>query len=200
MNRHPALIATAIALPVTVLLALLLTTGKSSQDTPQAQSTASAGPLTIAPPQVDAATAAGCAKIFAKLPVTLAGLAPRKVANTADVYAWGNPAVVLRCGVSRPAGLVSGSDAQVFDVGEVAPSLSSVEWFHVSTKNSVVWTSIDRAVYVEVTVPISLGGADVMPALSSAVAALPAICEAYPNPAPATFTPAEQAKLCVYRR
>ena len=165
------MIATAIAAPVTVLLAFLLSAGHS--DTPPSNS-APAGPLPAvtapAPPKPDAATQAACVKVFAKLPVQLGQLPPRRTqTDSSFVAAWGNPAVVLRCGVAKPAIFGSPEAAQLVEV-------NAVLWQPDPQRDRTVYTTVDRGVYIEVTVP---AGADQpLPLLASAVSALPRLCTA----------------------
>ena len=61
--------------------------------------------------------------------------------------AWGDPAVVMRCGVSRPAGLTRTSE--VIEV-------NGVDWFLVETDDAYVFTTVNRAANVEVSVPRSV--------------------------------------------
>jgi hypothetical protein len=60
--------------------------------------------------------------------------------------AWGNPALVLRCGVPRPAGLSPTSE--VIEV-------NGVGWFLAERKAAYVFTTVGRRTYVEVRVPAS---------------------------------------------
>ena len=123
--------------------------------------------------------------MLAELPVSLDGLASRPALSTSPyVVAWGQPAVVLRCGVAKPAGLVPGSDKETIAVDGV--------FFWVDPqKKQVVWTAVDRAVYVEVTVP-QVYQAGPMSALSVAIAkALPAVC--------VVDGTADPAKQCTHR-
>jgi Protein of unknown function (DUF3515) len=169
-------IATALALPLTVLLAFLLTAhGSGSGDgSGTSRSPSPTGPLpavtVAAPPSPDTATQRACVKVFAKLPVQLGALAPRKTdTDSAFVAAWGDPAVVLRCGVGRPAVLGTPQAAQLLDV-------NSVIWQPDPQRTQTVYTAVDRAVYIEVSVP---AGADQpLPLLTSAVQALPQLCTA----------------------
>lgn len=189
-RRRAAVIASAIALPLTVILALALTAGHGS--------TTPAGPapvLSVAAFPANPASDATCARILQRLPVTLSGLATRRVSSgSASVVGWGDPAVVLRCGVPRPSGLVPNSADYVQEVGDSAGR--SVEWLPVSGRKQTVWTTIDRRVYVEVTVPSKYDGASMITPLTTAVAqATPAVCQAQPNPAP----PTPVANLCVNR-
>jgi len=108
--------------------------------------------------------------VFAKLPVQLGGLNPRRTeTDSAFVAAWGNPAVVIRCGVRRPAAFGSTDAPQLIDV-------NGVLWQPDPQAAQTVYTAIDRSVYVDVTVP---AGADQpLPALAGAVGALPQLCTA----------------------
>ncbi len=58
--------------------------------------------------------------------------------------AWGDPAIVLRCGVPPPAEYQP--DAQLFDV-------DGVEWLPVEGDGGFFFTTVDREAYVEVAVP-----------------------------------------------
>ena len=159
--RRAALIATAIALPVTILLALAFTAGRQregvSVGTP-------AGPLNVAASTVPAAAQTPCEKVSEKLPVALNGLAPRAVHGPPFVVAWGKPSVVYRCGVARPSGLTPEQRQLVLDTGTGAGR--TVEWFPVKKGEQTVWTAIDRAVYIEVTVPSPGQGGELISTLS----------------------------------
>ena len=123
-----------------------------------------------APPAPDAATQAACVKVFAKLPVQLGGLAPRRTdTDSSFVAAWGNPAVVVRCGVARSAVFGTPEAAQLVEV-------NSVLWQPDPQRDRTVYTTVDRGVAIDVTVP---AGADQpLPLLAPAVSALPALCTA----------------------
>lgn len=105
--------------------------------------------LEVPVPPVTPAADANCPALMTDLPIQLAGLESRRVrSDTPYAYAWGEPPVVLRCGVERPAGFVLGS-------GLI--QLNQVQWFvDTSDPDQYVWTAVDRPVYVELTVPASL--------------------------------------------
>jgi hypothetical protein len=152
-----------------VLLAFLLTARH-----PTGRSTAghSTGPLpavtVAAPPSPAAATADACVQVFAKLPVQLGSLAPRRTdTDSSFVAAWGDPAVVVRCGVAKPAVFGSPDAAQLLDV-------NSVLWQPDPQKARTVYTTVDRSVYIEVSVPAGVD--QPLPLLAAAVQALPATC------------------------
>jgi len=103
-----------VTLPVVVIVALLLGhaadhTRKLSAHPGTGQPTALAA-ITVAAPPLNAAADAPCTKLLGALPITLADLAGRPARSTwTYVAAWGDPAVVLRCGVPRPSGLTAAS-------------------------------------------------------------------------------------------
>jgi hypothetical protein len=133
-----------------------------------------------APPLADE-QAAPCAKVLAQLPVTLNRLAPRVVhtlPETPYVVAWGDPAVVLQCGADRPKDLKAGSGAQFILGGAGIGPYYDVQ----RDGNANVYTSVDRAAYVSITIPAKYQGADILPPLSTAIAkALPAVCSVDPT-------------------
>ena len=89
--------------------------------------------------------AVGCARLHAGLPSSLAGRDGRAVTPASRrTAAWGSPAVTLRCGVQRPAGLHKKSQLVVVD---------GVGWYLRSDDAPYVFTAVDRVTYVEVRVP-----------------------------------------------
>lgn len=129
-----------------------------------------------APPNA-ASQSAACTKVLEALPVRLGTLTPRVVHTTPEtpfVVAWGDPAVVLRCGAARPADLHADSGAQFILAGtsEAGPYYDVTK-----SRDGNVFTSVDRAAYVSVTIPTKYQGSDIMPPISAAIAkALPAVC------------------------
>jgi hypothetical protein len=132
--------------PVVVIVAFAL--GRNADNPhPAAKSSGPLPPITVSAPPPNAAADAPCAQVLSALPIQLGQLAPRVVhaqPDSPNIVAWGDPAVVLRCGIPRPADFVPTSD--VYNVG-------TVYWLAVKQKSATVWTAVDRSVYVEVTVP-----------------------------------------------
>ena len=199
-----AVIATAITVPLVVVLAFAFTAGKGdgngTANSSGADSTRVLSPVTAAAIPPNPAADPGCVKVFAKLPVQLGTLAPRVARATSTfVAAWGDPAVILRCGVPRPGELIPGNADLVLDIGTGAGA--TTEWLPKKTSAGTYFTTIDRSVYVEVFVPGELQSSAPLPGLSQAIAAaLPAVCQAQPNPYPTNPGPELQKTLCVYRR
>jgi hypothetical protein len=149
--------ALAVAVLVVPLLVVLLVLANRSDDGegdaparvsgPATTARADLPPLDVPVPPVTPEADAACPRLMTDLPIELAGLESRRVrSDTPYAYAWGEPPVVLRCGVERPAGFVRGGP-QLF-------TLSGVSWFVDETDpDQYVWTVVDRPVYVELTVP-----------------------------------------------
>jgi hypothetical protein len=95
---------------------------------------------------VPTAGSRGCARLADALPDELDGRERRDTQpGSPRTAAWGDPALVLRCGVSRPPGL-TGSEVVVVD---------GVGWVLAETDAAYVFTTSDLATYVQVRVPRS---------------------------------------------
>jgi hypothetical protein len=190
-RRRAALIATALTIPVVILLAFAFTAGRTGDEkTARSTSTGVLSPIAVAAPlQLPDASAALCTAMVAALPVSLGPLAPRTVKPPVGpfVSAWGDPSVVMRCGVARPKDLFAGSSAQVYVV-------NGVGWLQTKTATNDVFVAIDRTVYVEVTIPIKLSFQP-LPIFATAIGkAMPAICHI-----PDTVTTIPDDQLCTRR-
>ncbi|WP_369139741.1 DUF3515 domain-containing protein [Modestobacter versicolor] len=130
-------------------------------------------PVEVDTPDVTPAADLACPVLMGQLPLELAGETSRLVdSDTLFAYAWGDPAVVLVCGVAPPAGYVVGSQGIV---------VNGVEWFvDTADPETVVWTTVDRLVPVEMRVPASTDSALVTAASTIIATTLP-----YAEPAPA---------------
>jgi hypothetical protein len=188
VRRRAALIATAVTVPLVLILGLLL---GHAQEKKAAKPTTTSGsvrlsPVNVAAPPANSAADVPCTKLLGELPITLNDLAGRPALSTwTYVVAWGDPAIVLRCGVPRPAALTPGSSAQTIGI-------DGVYWLPVAQKNVTVWTSIDRAVYIEVTVPKTYAQPPLAPISDAITKALPAVCVVDPNEA-------DPSLLCTHR-
>jgi hypothetical protein len=92
------------------------------------------------------ATPSGCGRLAAKLPRSLGEDLPRRPTTPADtrVAAYGDPAVVVRCGAPLAAG---------WQRGKPLVSVNGVAWFQQVGGGAVVWSTPTSFVNVEVTVP-----------------------------------------------
>jgi Protein of unknown function (DUF3515) len=108
--------------------------------------------VAVDPPTPSAQVAEHCAPLSNQLPQRLESLKPRVISPTSPlVHAWGSPAVILRCGVPRPAGY-SPSSAETTEV-------DGVEWFQQIGDKTVTWTAArtgpvpGQTIYLDLTVP-----------------------------------------------
>lgn len=111
-------------------------------------------PVVVAAVPAPQAQDPACQKLTEALPQRLGGYIRAQLAQPAPAgaAAWqpagtGDP-VVLRCGLDRPADFVVGSPIQVVD---------RVQWFEVSQDQRSTWYTVDRAVYVALTLPPGSG-------------------------------------------
>jgi hypothetical protein len=111
-------------------------------------------PAVIAAVPAPQANDPACRKLTDALPQRLGDYRRAQVVQPAPVgaAAWqsagaGDP-VVLRCGLERPADFVVGSPIQVVD---------RVQWFQVSQDQGSTWYTVDREVYVALTLPQGSG-------------------------------------------
>jgi hypothetical protein len=109
-------------------------------------------PLPVDVPPVTAEADAACPGLMSALPLDLAGERSRAVQSSSPfAYAWGDPPIVLICGVDRPAGFVATSGLIQID---------AVQWYvDDSDPDANVWTAVDRPVYVQLSIPSSLDSA-----------------------------------------
>jgi hypothetical protein len=111
-------------------------------------------PAVIAAVPAPQAQDPACRKLTDTLPQRLGDYNRAQVLQPAPVgaAAWqpagaGDP-VVMRCGLERPADFVVGSPIQVVD---------QVQWFEVSQDQRSTWYTVDREVYVALTLPPGSG-------------------------------------------
>ena len=110
------------------------------------------GPVRAEVPRPDGDAAAACRALDEALPELVADEQPREVAQKSPyVAAWGDPAIVLRCGVELPEQLTPGSET--YDPAGDAVMVNEVSWLLEERPDGYRFTTVERAVRVEVTVP-----------------------------------------------
>jgi hypothetical protein len=104
----------------------------------------------VDPPDLTGREGRVCADLLRKLPATVDGAERRDVDPAQSAAAaWGDPAIVLRCGVDRPAGLDEFATCQeVNGVGWWVP-----EEQMTGAPTPLTMTTVDREVLVEVSLP-----------------------------------------------
>ncbi|MEV6836109.1 DUF3515 domain-containing protein [Streptomyces sp. NPDC051133] len=110
---------------------------------------------TVAVPGPDAKTATVCRDLHRVLPRKLDG---RERADpeprSAYTAGWGNPAIILRCGVVRPPKMVDPKVAEGGDPDAVAGGVNGVDWL-MEKQGDGTWrfTTANRVAYVQVSLP-----------------------------------------------
>lgn len=86
-----------------------------------------------------------CRQLETALPKKVDGMSRRDTTPQPDrTAAWGDPAVVMRCGVERPTTLKQTSQLN---------TVNGIDWLVEQRDGGHVFTSVNRSAYVEVTVP-----------------------------------------------
>jgi uncharacterized protein DUF3515 len=136
-------LALAVALVVGVLIAAAMVRAQALD------------PLGLAVVPAPASGSADCVRLLTALPEELEGgelgtLAHRRLAAPvpAGAAGWGEPPVVLRCGLDRPAALTATS--RLLDI-------SGVQFLEIASPGTSTWVAVDRSVYIVVALPPTSG-------------------------------------------
>lgn len=150
-NRGAALIATAVALPATVL-AGVLAFNQFAPDQPESEPSASATapaplattPVEMAAPALAERPATVCRALLSQLPPAIRELPQRPVtAGPEQNAAYGDPALTVACGGAAPT--VADTD-KLWLVNRVC-------WYGSEAAGSTVLSTVDRETTVTVRVP-----------------------------------------------
>jgi hypothetical protein len=106
--------------------------------------TACSGAVALTEPQPDAADRATCTNLLEALPDQVLESTRRPTQPGVLTRAWGDPPITLRCGVAAPPGLNPSSECL---------EVNGVGWFSEDAEGGVLFTTVGRAVFVEVGVP-----------------------------------------------
>lgn len=165
-KRHPALIATAVALPVALVIGVIAAAAIANR-TPVQES------VGLGPVEAPAAQSAECTELMGNLPENLGDYTRAELRDPAPeaTAAWqpteGEP-VVMRCGLPRPPEFNQASPLSVVD---------GVQWFEISGAaqgiEASTWYAVDRGVYVALTVPNGSGPTPLQDASAAITQALP---------------------------
>jgi len=135
----------AIALPVAVIIAVIvLAAVVNSQPVTEVTD-----PLAVSAVDAPDAASVACASLMAALPDPLGGLPRRRLTQgdeplLAGVAGWGEPAVILRCGLPTPQELTCSAPVQVVD---------GVSWLPLYGAGVTSYLAVDRPVRIALTVP-----------------------------------------------
>lgn len=162
-TRTAALWATVVAVPVAILVGILLfaqVTPDRDAGAAPTTSTPMAVPSTpaqMAAPKLSERAAQVCLAVISQLPDTVRNLPGRRVsAGPEQNAAYGEPPLTVACGVSQPqmCGSLNGGPGCVPLDTELL-IMNRVCWYARQTPDTAVFTTMDREVAVQVTVPMS---------------------------------------------
>jgi hypothetical protein len=103
------------------------------------------GPVDLAAPSPTGPAAPICRNVISNTPDVVAGQQRREVAHPSPyTAAWGDPAITLVCGVTKPPGLNAASEC--FEV-------NGVGWYSEKRQDGYLFTTIGRKTYAQVMVP-----------------------------------------------
>ncbi|MFE0249940.1 DUF3515 domain-containing protein [Streptomyces sp. NPDC059010] len=122
-------------------------------------------------PSPDSTVAGLCRKLDKVLPAKVDGVRREDPSPASTLTAgWGDPAIILRCGVTRPPKMVDPDVAEGHDADAVPGGVEGVDWLMEKQDGGAHrFTTANRNAYVEVTVPAGRDSSGVLIDLASAV-------------------------------
>ncbi|MBF6182679.1 DUF3515 domain-containing protein [Nocardia otitidiscaviarum] len=167
-GRSPALIATAVALPIALLVGVIVMAVVARQNVTRE-------PLALGSVPAPGADGPACTALLPALPGELGDYTTSELVEPAPpaTKAWqlpeGGEPIVLRCGLDRPLEFHRASPLQV---------VNGVNWFAVRDETSGVtsgtWIAVDRGTYIAVTMPDSAGPTPLQEISDAITATIPA--------------------------
>lgn len=158
-RRAAALWATAVAVPVTLIVgvvAFLTIMPDNPAETEKAANPIPSTPVAMNAPQLDEQTARVCLAVTSQLPGKIRDLQGRPVsAGPEQNAAYGEPAITVACGVPQPIMCTTPDDPTPGCVAMDTELLimNNVCWYAKPGADAATITTMDREVPVQVTVP-----------------------------------------------
>jgi hypothetical protein len=128
---------------------------------------------TVAVPSPDAKTAPVCRELHRALPRKLDGRSRNDPGpRSAYTAGWGNPAIILRCGVVRPPKMIDPKVAEGGDPDAVAGGVDGVDWL-MEKQGDGTWrfTTAGRVAYVQISLPEGMSAQEEGTAVLTQIAA-----------------------------
>jgi hypothetical protein len=158
-NRVAALWATAVAVPVTILvgvLAFMTIQPENSDKTDKSPKAVPSTAVQLDERRLDERAAQVCLAVTAQLPTKVRDLPARPVtAGHEQNAAYGEPALTVRCGLPQPVMCASLDDKApgCVPLDTELLLMDRVCWFAEQNDGTATFTTMDREVPVQVTVP-----------------------------------------------
>ena len=164
-TRSAALWAGVVAVPVALAVGLLMFWRLAPHDAdappvPAATTPAAipAAPVPMAMPELDARTTQVCLAVTSQLPVKVRDLPARKVsAGPEQNAAYGQPPITVACGVPQPTMCerIDGGHPGCVPLDATMFKMNNVCWWGSEGPATDLFTTMDREVAVQVSVPAS---------------------------------------------
>jgi hypothetical protein len=163
-TRSAALWATAVAVPVAVLAAVLLFSQVNARSgaaapspSPTMPAVVSTAPVTMAAPKLSARADTVCRAMTARLPAAVRNMPARPVtAGARQNAAFGDPAVTVSCGVPPPK---VADESLLMNMKSAVGTQGYVCWYSQQGPGTTLLTTVNREVPVQVAVPVTYDAA-----------------------------------------
>lgn len=163
----PALIATAVALPVALVIGVLVAAVLANRAPVERE------PLVLGPVPAPAAESTACLTLLPALPADLGDYTKSTLVEPSPpaTRAWqpkdGGDAIVLRCGLDRPL---------EYNKSAALQSVNDVEWVEATdpADTASTWFAVDRETYIALTLPKGTGPTPLQEVSDTIKANLPA--------------------------
>lgn len=145
-DRPPWQVLTALVVVLVAIVVAIVLAKRKLADPAVANA-----PLPVATVGQPGAETAACKALMPALPAQLAALAHRPIeGGGTSIAAWGDPAVILRCGIETP---------QELDCSAALVRINSVYWLQLTENglDSTTYIAADRSVRIAVTLPTGSG-------------------------------------------
>lgn len=153
-SSSPRLIIGLVVVAVVVTMAVIVTGLVIASRISSEANAPDTGPLAV--PAAPAPGAAGryCQQLLAQLPDRLADEPRRALSSPAPgVAVWGDPAIIVRCGLPDPAELTCASPLMQF----TGAADGSVAWLQMEDSSATTYLVADRPVRIAITLPPGAG-------------------------------------------
>ena len=150
-HRLPALLVTgALVLVAAVIVAVVVLAGRART----AANAPDTGPLAVPAAPAPGAGGRYCTTLANALPDRLTSNQRRPLSDpTPGVAAWGDPAIILRCGLPDPQELTCSAALTQFTDADGG----SVAWLRLADSSAVTYVAVDRPVRIALTLPPGTG-------------------------------------------
>ncbi|MEU4313610.1 DUF3515 family protein [Nocardia sp. NPDC024068] len=163
----PALIATAVALPVALLVGVVVAAVLVLRAPAEPE------PVALGPVPAPAADGPACTTLMPALPADMGDFTRASLVEPVPpaTMAWQRPdggePIVLRCGLDRPLEFNRASALQI---------VNGVQWFEIrdDAAATATWFAVDRETYIALTVPDGSGPTPLQAVSDTITAQLPA--------------------------